>query len=74
MIRFVLAVLETAFPSVPVMFKGKVPGAAVPIAVTVIVEEPVAGLGLKVAVVPLGKPVAPKVTDPEYPLIGLIVI
>jgi len=56
------------------MVNGKVPGTALPVAVTVMVEGPVAGLGLKVALTPLGKPEALKVTDPEYPLIGLIVI
>jgi len=64
--RFTLAVSDTAFPSVPVMVNGEVPGAVLAVAVTVIVEEPVVvGLGLKVAVTPLGKPEALKVTDPE---------
>jgi len=48
------------------MVNGEVPGAVLAVAVTVIVEEPVVvGLGLKVAVTPLGKPEALKVTDPE---------
>jgi hypothetical protein len=61
------------FPLTPVMLTGKVPRAAVPFAVTVMVERLVVGLGLKLALVPLGNPDALRETDPEKPLIGLTV-
>jgi hypothetical protein len=66
--RTTLPALATPFPSVPVMVNGEVPGAASAVAVTVIVEVyegGVAGLGLKVALMPLGKPEALNCTDPE---------
>jgi hypothetical protein len=49
------------------MTKLQVPGAVPPGTVTVMVEEEPAGvgLGLKVAVTPLGQPEALKLTDPE---------
>jgi hypothetical protein len=72
--RFRLVVLETPLPSVPRMVSGKVSATALPVAVTVITEETVAGLGLKMAVTPLGKPEALRVTEPEYPPEGLMVI
>jgi hypothetical protein len=65
MMRFVLVVFSTAFQSLPVMVNGKVPGAVPGGTVTVMVEEEVAGLGLKVALTPLGKPETLRVTDPE---------
>src|SRR5258708_32588854 len=41
-------------------------------AVTVMVEEVVAGLGLKLKATPLGTFTGPRPTDPEKPLIELI--
>ena len=63
-IRFVVAVLETPFASVPVIVNWKVPGTAPAVAVTVRVEEAVAGLVLKEELVLLGKPDTLRVAAP----------
>jgi len=65
MMRFMFMLLDTPFPSIPVMVNRKVPGAVPGGTATVMVEEEVAGLGLKVALTPLGKPETLRVTDPE---------
>ena len=54
-------------PLVPVMVAEKLPVEVVAPASTVIVAEPVAGLGLKLAVAPVGNPLALKVTIPVKP-------
>ena len=56
------------------MITVAVPVAAVALAVRVNVLVEVAGFGLKVAVTPLGKPEADKLTLPVKPLAGAIVI
>jgi len=61
-------------PEVPVIVTVTVPVAAVPLAVKVSVLEAVAGLGLKPAVTPLGKPDAASVTLPLKPFSGVMVI
>ena len=54
-------------PLVPVIVTGKVPvGTATPV-LTLMVEELVAGFGLKLALAPVGKPVALKLTAPLKP-------
>jgi hypothetical protein len=57
----------------PVIGTVKVPSEPNAFAVTVMVEEPVAGLGLKAKAMPLGTFEGPRVTAPAKPLIGLIV-
>jgi hypothetical protein len=59
---------------VPVIVTGDVPVAAVLLAVSVSVLVEVAGLGLNAAVTPLGTPVVDKVTLPEKPFDGVMVI
>ena len=49
-------------PLVPVMVAEKLPVEVVAVVLTVMVAEPVAGLGLKLALAPAGKPVATKLT------------
>ena len=54
-------------PLVPVMVPEKLPVAVVAVVLTVMVAEPVAGLGLKLALAPVGNPLALKVTSPVKP-------
>jgi len=54
-------------PDVPVMVTGTVPMAAELLAVSVNVLAVLAGFGLNVAVTPLGRPDADKVTSPLNP-------
>ena len=61
-------------PDVPVIVTVTVPVAAVVLAVKVRVLVVVAGFGLNPAVTPLGKPDAARVTLPEKPFDGVIVI
>src|SRR5437870_11614583 len=59
-------------PLKPVIVNERVPGGvAVPVP-TVIVEEAVAGLGLKLAVAPPGNPLTPKVTAAVKPPEGVM--
>ena len=58
---------------VPAMVGKKTPVAPNAFAVTVMVEEVVAGLGLKLKATPLGTFTGPRPTDPEKPLIELII-
>jgi hypothetical protein len=61
-------------PETPPMVTVTVPVAAVALAVKVSVLVVVAGLGLKPAVTPLGKPEAERVTLPLKPFCGVMVI
>ena len=54
-------------PVVPVMVAEKLPVEVVAVVVTVMVAEPVAGLGLKLALAPVGNPLALRVTSPVKP-------
>jgi len=63
----VMGVVAVAEPDVPVIVRVVCPAAAVLLAERVIVLLPVAGLGEKDAVTPLGKPEALKVTPLEKP-------
>jgi hypothetical protein len=60
-------VLTVRLPEVPVMVALYCPGAAVLLAVSVSVLEPVAGFGEKEAVTPLGRPVTARFTLPLNP-------
>jgi len=60
-------------PEVPEMVTVAVPVVAALPAVSVNVLEVVAGLGLKMAITPLGRPEADKVTAPLKPLCGVMV-
>ena len=57
----------------PVTVKEYVPWAVVELTVTVSVEEPVAGLGLKVPVAPAGRPLTDRFTAEPNPPVGVIV-
>ena len=71
MLRLIV-VVELNEPEVPVMVSVYCPRAAVLLAVSVKVLEPVAGLGLKEAVTPLGSPdVTARLTLPLKPFCGL---
>lgn len=61
-------------PDVPVMVTVDVPGAAVLLAVNVMVLVPVVLEGLKEAVTPVGRPEAAKLTLPANPFCGITVI
>jgi hypothetical protein len=61
-------------PDVPVIVTVTVPVAAVALAVKVSVLLVVAGLGLKAAVTPLGKPDAERATLPLNPFCGVMVM
>jgi hypothetical protein len=61
-------------PDVPVMITVAVPSDAVALAVRVKVLVLEAGLGLKLAVTPVGKPDAERVTLPLKPLDGAMVM
>lgn len=60
-------------PPVPVTVKTYVPLAVDEPTVRVSVEEIVAGFGLKLPVVPEGRPLTEKVTAELNPLVGLMV-
>jgi hypothetical protein len=68
-----MVVVCVMLPDVPVMVTVAVPSDAVAPAVSVKVLAPVAGLGLKLAVTPAGKPEAARVTLPLKPLDGVMV-
>jgi hypothetical protein len=61
-------------PDVPEIVSGAIPVVAVAEAVKVSTLAVVAGFGLKSAVTPLGSPKAERVTLPEKPFCGVIVI
>lgn len=63
----VTVVLAVKLPDVPWMVTVAKPAAAVALAASVSVLVPVAGFGEKVAVTPLGRPVALSVTLPVKP-------
>jgi len=69
-----IVVVSVRLPEIPVTVTVAVPVAAVALAVRINVLVEVAGFGLKVAVTPLGKPEAEKLTLPVKPLAGAIVI
>lgn len=72
-VMFSVTVVEcVSEPLVPVMVKVYDPTAAVP-ELTVRVELPVVGLGLKLALAPEGTPVILSVTAPEKPFCGVSV-
>jgi hypothetical protein len=50
-----------------------VPAGVLAVVVTVSVEDPLAGFGVKVPVVPVGNPLTLKVTAPVKPPVGLMV-
>lgn len=70
----VMVVVPLRLPDVPVMVTWPVPTDAPLLAASVKVLELVAGLGLKDAVSPLGKPEADRETLPLKPFVGAIVI
>jgi len=55
------------------MVSGKVPAGVLALVVTVSVEDPVAGFGLKLPVAPVGNPLTLNATVPLKPLTGLMV-
>jgi hypothetical protein len=69
-----MVVVCVKLPDVPVTVTVTVPVAAVALAVKVNVLVEVTGLGLKVAVTPVGKPEADTLTFPLKPFDGVIVI
>lgn len=69
-----MVVVALTVPLVPVMVTLLVPAVAVLDAVNVTVLVPVVEAGLKLAVTPLGKPLAASATVPVKPLDGLTVI
>lgn len=69
-----IVVVPVKLPDVPVMVTVDVPFAAVELAVKVTVLLVLAGLGTKLAVTPLGKPEADRVTLLLKPLDGVIEI
>jgi hypothetical protein len=69
-----IAVLLVAVPAVPVTLIVEVPGAAIPEAAIVSVVVCVVATGLNVAVTPVGRPVAEKVTVPLNPACGVTVM
>jgi hypothetical protein len=60
-------------PPMPVTVKTYVPLAVDELTVNVSAEEVVAGFGLKLPVVPEGRPLTERVTGELKPLLGLIV-
>ncbi len=68
-----IVVVLLKLPDVPVSVTVAVPVVAVVLAVKVSVLVEVAGFGLKVAVTPLGRPVAVNITLPAKPFTGVIV-
>ena len=73
MVRLIVAVC-VMLPDVPVMVTVAVPSDAVALAVRVKVLVVVAGFVLKLAVTPVGKPAADRVTLPLKPLDAAIVM
>lgn len=69
-----ILVLAVSVPPVPVMVTVDVPAGTAQLDVNVRTLVPLAGLGLKDAVTPLGNPDAARVTDPENGLPSVIVI
>jgi hypothetical protein len=70
-----IGVDAVSVPLVPVIVTVLVPGVAVADAEKVTTElEPVVEPGLKLAVTPLGRPLAEKATAPLKPPVGLIAI
>ena len=69
-----IVVVCVRLPDVPVIVTVAVPFVAVELALSVSVLVVVVGFGLKLAVTPLGKPDADKVTLPLKPFAGVIVI
>jgi hypothetical protein len=71
----VTVVVWTKVPLVPVMVRVELPTGVLALVVTVIVDDPVpvTVVGLKVAVAPVGSPLALKVTIPLKPPEGVIV-
>lgn len=69
-----IVVVALRLPEVPVMVNVTVPAFAVLLAVNVSTLDEVAGFGLNEAVTPLGKVEVLRVTLPENPLTGVIVI
>lgn len=67
-----MAVVAERLPDVPVIVRVDVPGAAELLAVKVSVLLPVAGLGEKEAVTPLGSPETERSTLPLKPYCGLM--
>jgi hypothetical protein len=67
-------VLFVKLPEVPVMVTVAGPATAVLVADSVNVLVLAAGLGLKAAVTPVGKPIADKVTVPLKPFSGATVM
>jgi hypothetical protein len=70
----VIVVVAFRLPEVPMIVTVKVPEGAVLLAVSVTTLLVVAGFTLKEAVTPVGNPEAAKVTLPENPFTGVIVI
>src|SRR5690349_20644086 len=70
----VMSVLCAIVPLVPVTVTAETPVVAVFDAVNVSVLAPVVEAGLNTAVTPIGNPLAPRVTLPANPLVGLTVI
>ena len=69
----VTVVVCVRLPLTPVMVAVYVPGGVVVLVVTERAEVEVAGLGLKVPLAPVGRPVTLSVTWPAKPLVGVIV-
>lgn len=69
-----IVVVCVMLPDVPVIVTVAVPTEAVALAVRVKVLVLVAGFGLKLAVTPVGRPDAERVTLPLNPLVGVIVM
>ena len=67
-------VVLVSVPDVPVIVTATVPVAAVALAARVSVLVLLAGLGLNIAVTPLGKPDAERVTLPLKPFDGVMVM
>jgi hypothetical protein len=63
----VTGVLAVMLPEVPVIVTVEVPAVAVLLAVKVTTLEPVVGLAPKLAVTPLGRPEAARLTEPLKP-------
>lgn len=70
----VAVVVWLSVDAMPVMVSGYVPGGVlVPVAIAKVDEDP-AGLGLKLAVAPVGKPLTLNVTWLVKPPVGVIVM
>jgi hypothetical protein len=69
----VTVVVCVTVPLIPVIVTADVPGGVLAPVVTEQVEDEVAGVGVKLPLAPVGKPLAPNVTWPVKPLFGVIV-